>query len=43
MQHKEKVLSALRLQQAYQCLASAKMLMDFGDSRGAVNRAYYAI
>lgn len=43
MQPKEKVLAELRLQQAHQCLASAKMLVDFGDSRGAVNRAYYAM
>lgn len=43
MQPKEKILAKLRLQQAHQCLDSAKMLIDFGDSRGAVNRAYYAM
>ena len=36
-------LSNYRLQQAQQCLKSAKLLLDCEDYKGAANRAYYAI
>ena len=42
-QPRELILANIRLEQANQCLASAIKLLEFGDSRGAVNRAYYAI
>ncbi len=39
----KEVLSQRRLEQAKQCLVSAKMLLSINDLRGAVNRAYYAV
>ena len=37
------ILASLRLEQAHQCLKAANALLAIGDSRGAVNRAYYAV
>lgn len=39
----KEVLSQRRLEQAKQCLVSAKTLLSINDLRGAVNRAYYAV
>lgn len=36
-------LSRYRMEQAKQCIESAKLLMNAGDYRGAANRSYYAI
>lgn len=36
-------LSKYRLEQAYQCLESAKILRDNGDYKGSANRSYYCI
>lgn len=36
-------LSKYRMEQANQCLRSAKLLADSGDFRGSANRSYYAI
>ena len=36
-------LSKYRMEQAKQCLRSAKLLADSGDFRGSANRSYYAI
>ena len=36
-------LSKVRLAQAQQCIASAKILAENNDYRGAANRSYYAI
>lgn len=37
------VLSRHRLEQAKQCIKSAKALVDIEDYKGAANRSYYAI
>jgi len=42
MQHTDN-LSKYRLEQAQQCLLSAKTLIDANDYKGAANRSYYAI
>jgi len=42
MQH-IKDMSNYRIEQAEQCLKSAKMLIDAEDYKGAANRSYYAI
>ena len=39
----KRILASLRLEQAHQCLKAANALLAIGDSRGAVNRAYYAV
>lgn len=36
-------MSRYRLEQAMQCLTSAKMLVDAGDYKGAANRSYYCV
>lgn len=36
-------LSKYRLEQSEQCLGSAQVLLEYGDYKGAANRAYYAI
>lgn len=36
-------LSRHRMEQAGQCVASAKLLLSAGDRKGAANRSYYAI
>lgn len=38
-----KDLSEYRMEQAIQCVKSAKVLMNIGDFKGAANRSYYAI
>jgi len=38
-----KDMSDYRLEQAEQCLASAEMLFDAGDFKGAANRSYYCV
>ena len=42
MQH-TKDMSNYRLEQAKQCLKSAKTLVDTNDYKGAANRSYYAV
>ena len=39
----KRILARLRLEQAHQCHKSANALLAIGDSRGALNRAYYAV
>lgn len=39
----ERELSRYRLEQAQQCLQSAKILMENGDYKGAANRSYYCV
>ncbi len=39
----KKDLSQYRLQQAEQCLKSAKILLDSNDYKGAANRSYYCV
>ena len=39
----KRILANLRLEQAHQCLKAANALLAIGDSRGAFNRAYYAV
>lgn len=41
--HHTKDMSNYRYEQAEQCLASAKTLIDANDYKGAANRSYYAI
>ena len=36
-------LSQYRLEQAEQCLKSAKILLDSNDYKGAANRSYYCV
>jgi uncharacterized protein (UPF0332 family) len=36
-------LSKYRMEQATQCIKSAKVLVDIGDYKGAANRSYYGI
>ena len=36
-------LAAYRLEQAEQCLQSARLLADAGDYKGAANRSYYCV
>lgn len=36
-------LSKYRLEQAEQCLKTAKLILEYGDFKGAANRSYYAI
>ncbi len=36
-------LANYRMNQAVQCVKSAKVLMEIEDYRGAANRSYYAI
>ena len=43
MDEAKRNLSVARIKQAKQCLASAKLLADNDDYRGAANRSYYAI
>lgn len=43
MDRDSKALSQYRFDQAMQCIASAKLLSQAGDYRGAANRSYYAI
>ena len=43
MDESKRNLSVARIKQAKQCLASAKLLADNDDYRGAANRSYYAI
>jgi len=38
-----KDMSNYRLEQAEQCLASAKILIDAGDYKGSANRSYYCV
>ena len=38
-----KVLSIRRMEQAEQCLESAKLLLEADDIKGAANRSYYGI
>lgn len=40
---KRKDLSAYRLEQAMQCLATAKLTLTAGDYKAAANRSYYCI
>jgi len=42
MEH-AKDMSKYRFDQANQCLASSKMLVDAGDYKGAANRSYYCV
>lgn len=42
MDNEDKVLSKYRLEQAKQCISSARLLMEAEDYKGAANRAYYA-
>lgn len=39
----KKDLSQYRLEQAEQCLKSAKILLDCNDYKGAANRSYYCV
>lgn len=39
----KKDLSQYRLEQAEQCLKSAKILLDSNDYKGAANRSYYCV
>jgi uncharacterized protein (UPF0332 family) len=39
----KKTLSKVRLEHAYECLKSAKILLETNDYKGAANRSYYAI
>lgn len=41
MNNEEKALSNYRIEQAKQCISSAKILLEAGDYKGAANRAYY--
>ena len=36
-------LSQYRLEQAEQCLKTAKLIVEHGDYKGAANRSYYCI
>ncbi len=43
MENELKELSKYRMQQAKQCIKSAKALVEIEDYKGAANRAYYAV
>lgn len=43
MEEQHKDLSVIRLRKAYECLASARLLVSAHDFKGATNRAYYAV
>ena len=43
MENNTAELSKYRIQQARQCIKSAKTLVHINDYRGAANRSYYAI
>ena len=43
MDNEAAALSKYRIEQAEQCLNSARLLAQAGDFRGAANRSYYAI
>lgn len=43
MEHDVVELSKYRMQQARQCIKSAKTLMEINDYKGAANRSYYAV
>lgn len=41
MENERKELSKFRLDQAHQCLKSAKVLIEIEDYKGAANHSYY--
>ncbi len=43
MENELKELSKYRMEQAKQCIKSAKALVEIEDYKGAANRAYYAV
>lgn len=43
MENERKELSKYRMEQARQCITSAKALVEISDYKGAANRSYYAV
>ncbi len=43
MGNQTKKLSKYRMEQARQCITSAKALVEIDDYKGAANRSYYAV
>lgn len=43
MENDMKELSKYRMEQARQCITSAKALVEIEDYKGAANRSYYAV
>ncbi len=43
MENEKIELSKYRIEQARQCIKSAKALVEIDDSKGAANRSYYAV